>query len=243
MIANCGVYKIMNIVNGNFYIGSSCDLRGRLWGHRNMLSRATHHNPHLQSAWNKYGSDNFVFETILLCDAASKLYYEQALIDGLKPTYNIAKDTSAPWQGRHHTEETKRKLSEAHKGKHLSEETKRKIGEAHIGKGYALGHTVTEETKRRLRETSTGNTNSLGYKHTTETRMNMSEAHKGHTNCLGYKHTNEARQHMSEAHIGKNLGELNHMFGKHHTEDAKRKISEDKKRWWAQQKELNNGGI
>lgn len=34
---------------------------------------------------------------------------------------------------KHHTEETKRKLSEAHKGKKLSEEHKRKLSEAHKG--------------------------------------------------------------------------------------------------------------
>ena len=35
--------------------------------------------------------------------------------------------------GKHHTEETKRKISEAQKGRTLSEETKRKIGEAGTG--------------------------------------------------------------------------------------------------------------
>ena len=36
--------------------------------------------------------------------------------------------------GKHHTEESKKKMSEAAKGKTLSEETKRKIGEASKGK-------------------------------------------------------------------------------------------------------------
>ena len=38
------------------------------------------------------------------------------------------------WCGKHHTEETKRKLREAHKGKTFSEETKQKMSEAHKGK-------------------------------------------------------------------------------------------------------------
>ena len=33
--------------------------------------------------------------------------------------------------GKHHTEETKKKISESKKGKHLSEEHKRKISESH----------------------------------------------------------------------------------------------------------------
>ena len=39
-----------------------------------------------------------------------------------------------PMYGKHHTEETKKKISEAKKGKTLSEETRRKIGEANKGK-------------------------------------------------------------------------------------------------------------
>lgn len=38
-----------------------------------------------------------------------------------------------PFYGKHHTEETKHKLSETKKGKKLSEEHKRKIGESHKG--------------------------------------------------------------------------------------------------------------
>ena len=54
----------------------------------------------------------------------------------------------------HHSEETKRKISEARKGKpsnskgkHLSEETKRKISEVQKGKH------LSEETKRKISET------------------------------------------------------------------------------------------
>ena len=41
-------------------------------------------------------------------------------------------------QGKPHSEETKRKMSEALKGKPLSEETKRKMSEAHTGKHWKL---------------------------------------------------------------------------------------------------------
>ena len=41
--------------------------------------------------------------------------------------------------GKHLSEETKKKLSEAKKGKHVSEETKKKIGEANKGNKYHLG--------------------------------------------------------------------------------------------------------
>ena len=52
------------------------------------------------------------------------------------------KNPTRYWLGKHRSEETKRKLSEANKGKlspfrgkHHSEETKEKISKAHIGKG------------------------------------------------------------------------------------------------------------
>lgn len=46
-----------------------------------------------------------------------------------KPSWN---------KGKHHSEETKRKMSEALKGKHLSEETKKKMSEAFKGKHWKL---------------------------------------------------------------------------------------------------------
>lgn len=57
-----------------------------------------------------------------------------------------------PFYGKHHTEETKRRLSEAHKGKHLSEETIRKIVEAHKGKPLSLIHRqkLSESAKERF---------------------------------------------------------------------------------------------
>ena len=55
----------------------------------------------------------------------------------------------------------------------------------------------------------------LGRKHTPETRLKFSKIHKGK------KLTQEHREKMSLAR----LGEKNHFFGKHHSEEAKRKIS------------------
>ena len=51
--------------------------------------------------------------------------------------------------GKHHSEETKRKISESHKGFHHSEETKRKLSEANKGK-KRKPH--SEEAKRKMSE-------------------------------------------------------------------------------------------
>lgn len=60
--------------------------------------------------------------------------------------------------GKQHSEETKRKMSEAHKGekapwygKHLTEETKHKLSEARKGeKSYNYGNHLSEETRKKL---------------------------------------------------------------------------------------------
>jgi hypothetical protein len=53
----------------------------------------------------------------------------------------------APMYGKHHSEETKKNISEKLKGRIISEEAKKKIGEAHKGK------IVSEETKKKLSNT------------------------------------------------------------------------------------------
>ena len=69
--------------------------------------------------------------------------------------------------GKHHSEETRRKISEAHKGKHHSEESRRKMSESHIG------HSVSEKTKKKMSDAQKGK------HHTEESRRKMSEAKKG----------------------------------------------------------------
>lgn len=84
-----GVYIITNSINGKRYIGSSNNIRKRLWKHRSLLRHDKHENPHLQNAWNKYGEDNFVYSILEECDVSILLEREQYYIDILKPEYNI----------------------------------------------------------------------------------------------------------------------------------------------------------
>ena len=55
--------------------------------------------------------------------------------------------------GKHHTDDTCRKMSESHKGKKFSEETRRKMSEAHKGRtSPRKGVTLSEETRRKMSE-------------------------------------------------------------------------------------------
>lgn len=59
-----GIYKITNLANSKIYIGSSVDILTRFKAHKSALNGNYHVNPHLQSAWNKYGEGCFQFEVL-----------------------------------------------------------------------------------------------------------------------------------------------------------------------------------
>jgi group I intron endonuclease len=157
------IYKIRNIVNGKFYVGSTVDSRVRFQTHKRRLKKGTHQSPHLQAAWDKYGEDCFKFEIVEYVDDPEKLLAaEQVWLDahaGKAYCYNWATDASAPMRGKKHTEEAKAKMTgmqpkgEAHYrfGKTLDEETRKKIGDAQ--RGVPKGPRVyTEEGLARAQE-------------------------------------------------------------------------------------------
>lgn len=63
-----GIYKIINKVNGKYYVGSSenivCEKSGRFKRHKKDLRKGNHHSIHLQRAWNKYSEQNFDFTVV-----------------------------------------------------------------------------------------------------------------------------------------------------------------------------------
>lgn len=68
------------------------------------------------------------------------------------------------------------------------------------------------------------------YTKTPEYRYKMSIACSGEKNGMyGKHHTEESKKKMSESHKGIAAGERNGMYGKHHTEESKKKMSENSK--------------
>lgn len=94
-------------------------------------------------------------------------------------------------KGKLHSEEHRRKISEAHKGQFVSEETKRKLSEVNKGKKQ------TEETKKKRSEALKGHPVSE------ETRRKISESRKGKKMP---PLSEERRKKISEANKGKNKG-------------------------------------
>lgn len=69
--AEPGVYIIYCKADEKCYIGSSLFVYARLSGHRIQLKKKKHPNPHMQSAFNKYGLETFSFLVLELCRGAT----------------------------------------------------------------------------------------------------------------------------------------------------------------------------
>lgn len=59
-----GVYTITNLIDNKIYVGKAKNIRMRNQSHFCSLRKNKHGNQHLQSAYNKYGEKNFVFEIL-----------------------------------------------------------------------------------------------------------------------------------------------------------------------------------
>ena len=83
-----GVYKITNTVTGDFYIGSSKDVKQRWAVHKCQSTWNEHPNNPMYLDMKKYGVDKFVFEILEEVEPEHLKETEQQFIETLKPTYN-----------------------------------------------------------------------------------------------------------------------------------------------------------
>jgi group I intron endonuclease len=79
--SSSGVYQIRCKTNGKIYVGSAVNLRARWDLHRRSLIMKQHFNPHLQSAWNLYGAENFEFSVLQYVEEMQLLTIEQTWIE------------------------------------------------------------------------------------------------------------------------------------------------------------------
>jgi group I intron endonuclease len=61
-----GIYLIINTLNKDLYVGSAINIKNRLELHKYFLNKNKHGNKFLQTAWNEFGKDNFIFILIFL---------------------------------------------------------------------------------------------------------------------------------------------------------------------------------
>lgn len=86
-----GIYQITNIINNQFYIGSSTDVKRRQKDHIRTLNSNKSHSKLLQKAWNAFKQENFRYKVLLLCSIEELFIVEQYFVDILNPQYNISK--------------------------------------------------------------------------------------------------------------------------------------------------------
>jgi group I intron endonuclease len=131
----CGVYRITNLTNSKFYIGSSNNLstRFRVYFNVNQLIRS---NMYIYKAILKYGYSKFSLDIIEYCEPNLLISREQYYLDLLKPEYNILKNAHS-FLGFKHSDETriimsikKRGINHNLYGKTPTYDTRIKIGKA-----------------------------------------------------------------------------------------------------------------
>ena len=83
-----GVYKITNTATGDFYIGSSKNVKQRWACHKCQSVWNEHPNCPMYLDMQKYGLNNFEFQIIAEVEEDKLKETEQQFIEMLKPTYN-----------------------------------------------------------------------------------------------------------------------------------------------------------
>lgn len=124
--------------DGKVYIGITCQKPEQRW----RDGKGYPNNPHFTNAINKYGWHNFIHEILFsgLSREEAKIK-ETALIKEYNATnrtygYNITDggECASGMKGKHHSKETKQRMSLAHKGFKHTEESLQKMRNVQKGK-------------------------------------------------------------------------------------------------------------
>ena len=191
-----GIYKITS-PSGKIYIGQSVEISRRKSYYKNLKCNR---QPKIYSSLKKYGWDKHKFEVLCECKREElndlEVYYIE-LYQSFNSEFGL--NLQAGGNVKTQSEETKLKISMANKGRPITEENKRKIGEANRNR------IVSEETKEKHRNRMLGKP--------------LSESHK--------KAAIEGRKRWVD-NGGKidMFGEKNPFFGKKHTDETRKHLSE-----------------
>ena len=157
---NYTVYMHVNKINNKKYIGITKTSVNKRWGRDGCGYRSDKQSVFCR-ALQKYGWDNF--EHVILyenlsqdeaCNMEIKLIKEYKTQDS-NFGYNVQPGGQLGNDGVVFSEESKKKMSEAHKGKKLTDEHKNKISEGCKGHNPCVH---SEETKEKLSRINTGKT-------------------------------------------------------------------------------------
>ncbi len=164
-----GVYAIWCLSNGKLYVGRSVNVRERLRTHLHGLRKGYHHNLHLQSAFNKFGEDDFIADVLTIASAEDLPRLEGHFISIFESHhrsrgFNI--DVIDVQGMRRASIETKLKMATAAYGKTPSDDTRRKMSRSQTGRKHS------PESLEKMRSIKVGKVMSR------TTRARMSEARR-----------------------------------------------------------------
>lgn len=167
------VYKITNKINGKIYIGKSKNIAIRFAKHIKIAETFLESDNHFQAihgAIKKYGKENFILDTIEVCDENNinekEIYwisflktqdkiYGYNLTSGGDGATNRSEESINKWRikmlGKKHSREHNRKISESNKGKIISQSVREKISKANLGENNGMfNKTHSTKTKEKM---------------------------------------------------------------------------------------------
>ncbi|MNF54459.1 GIY-YIG catalytic domain protein [compost metagenome] len=181
-----GVYCLVHEGTGQYYIGSTSNLRRRFHEHTSGLRNSKHANTELQNTFADgsipvfgYNDNHGYYESVQI---------ETDLIKNHQSSTGLMNKLST---NKPFSDDRRSKISEALQGHVVAETTRAAVGMAATGNKYWVGKTHTEETKEKLRAAHQGNTYAKGHTKTPEGIAKIRATH------LGRQHSDEARLRVS----------------------------------------------
>lgn len=222
------IYKIINKDNGKFYIGSTLNFEKRKKQHIQCLTKEKHHNIVLQRVFNKHGIDifDFSFKEINIKSVKELQNLEERYINfcwSSGKLYNLSKKScGGDLISYHPNNEEFRKLQSKlvrERYSKLSDEYWLERSKKMMGQNNPnYGNRWNEEQRRKASERM---------KKRTDKFFQINKGKKMEE-IFGIEKAIELKEKMSQR-AKENIGPKNPFYGKKHTEETKRKLSEQRK--------------
>ena len=211
------IYKIVNKINGKFYIGSTINFDKRKERHLYELNNNKHHNIFLQRAFEKYGVDTFEFyvrekevNNVKELQKLEERYINYCWKSGT--LYNVSKKASGGDLISYHpkNDDFRKLQSKLVKERYanMSNEEKEKLSEKMKGENNPnFENRWDDEQKLKASNRMKNDKNSFLYK----------IKGKNFEELYGEEKSKEIKNKLS-INFSKIIGDKNSFYGKHHSE-------------------------